>query len=582
MIVRLLLAFALLFPVWSRSANAACDITDVAPTGTLPTMPPGQTFSFIASDGCGTVHFSVPDGSGFFKVATRGAAAGMHAHAYRVSLTASEWRSVTGPAVTNFVWTVAAPAPGGGDSVTTINALDSDHDGWTRAQGDAACDRDPARNPGIPEDCSNGIDDDCDGASGCVIPLDEADVAVRGRAEDGGLDTIMVTGDLDADGTADLLLANGGFGVNEGEVYVAYGPSSGASSVDDLVTISATVTNGRFGSAIAAGDGDGDGMDDALIGAPKSDRAYLFLGPITAGLDTGDAFATLFGTLMADTGFAVAVVPDFDGDGSPDFAVGASRGVYVATGLSPGTNDLDGAAYLYEGRSRSEGVDTIGNLGDVDGDGIADLAIAMSLTNANIVGLVEGGSPEGTYVVQHEAFAMLRGSRPGAFGENALTSLDYDGDGTTDVLVGAYSDETSSGVESGVVYGFLGPLSGDVVADDAPVRWESSRQGALLGYAIAAGDCDADGQPDILVGAPFAASQAGAAFVQRGFATGVIDASTLWSFRGSGTSGRVGASVALIPDWTGNGASEIAIGAPDEADSSGDRNGAVYVVTDPF
>jgi hypothetical protein len=70
----------------------------------------------------------------------------------------------------------------------------------------------------------------------------------------------------------------------------------------------------------------------------------------------------------------------------------------------------------------------------------------------------------------------------------------------------------------------------------------------------------------------------GDAYLQFGFASGTVDAGTLLSFPAHLlVSARVGDGVTMIPDWTGDDGSEVAIGAPYEADAAGDRMGTVYL-----
>ncbi len=147
--------------------------------------------------------------------------------------------------------------------------------------------------PGEIEACDNDADDDCDGvADNCVIPTDDADFVITGL-EDGsytfGLGHAMAAPDLNADGIADLVLGLAGFYTGGGSIL--YGPVSGAMWVSESVTLHEDIDDAyEMGVSVAAGDTDGDGADDVILGAPNGydDGVYLFLGPITADRTSAD------------------------------------------------------------------------------------------------------------------------------------------------------------------------------------------------------------------------------------------------------------------------------------------------------
>src|SRR5207302_4060051 len=110
------------------------------------------------------------------------------------------------------------------------------------------------------------------------------------------------------------------------------------------------VLSGRFGSAVAnAGDVDHDGVNDIIIGAPGASRAYVFSGRTGALLFTIASPAAPNAEKLPSFGYAVAGGQDVDGDGTPDFVIGA-----------PNQNGLQGeigrASCRERGESLGEGV----------------------------------------------------------------------------------------------------------------------------------------------------------------------------------------------------------------------------------
>jgi len=97
-----------------------------------------------------------------------------------------------------------------------------------------------------------------------------------------------------------------------------------------------------------------------------------------------------------------------------------------------------------------------------------------------------------------------------------------------------------------------------------------------LGSDIAVGDVDGDESPDLLLGAIWSEDYGGKAFLQLGPASGVVEVDGLPSFDGD-LGEYLGSSVAIVPDWTGDGRDEVALAASYHRDAAGDIEGAVYV-----
>jgi hypothetical protein len=97
----------------------------------------------------------------------------------------------------------------------------------------------------------------------------------------------------------------------------------------------------------------------------------------------------------------------------------------------------------------------------------------------------------------------------------------------------------------------------------------------LLGAAVAADDFDGDGAPDVAMGSLSTST----VFVQLGYATGVVDVGTLVQIEKAnfGDVFALGASITPIPDWTGDGGSELALSAPGTDGASTEDAGKVYL-----
>ncbi len=489
-----------------------------------------------------------------------------------------------------------------------MNELDFDADGWIRSDGDLLCDLDDERNPGVPEICDNGIDDDCDGvADHCAISFAEADLLIEGVPAtssgrpglgDGAATAIA---DLDGDGVADLLLGD----TNTSEGYIVYGAASGVVGVAIGSVLHHPPGGGYFGWGVGAGDANGDGVGDALVGAPgePAETVYLFLGPITGNRDALDADAFLLGRRSGLDGTTLPgttnlIGPDLDGDGQADIVVGAedygeTRGapddgaptggaVYVISGNVTGAVALEtDATYRYTGvRSGNELGRSMQRVGDWNADGIDDLAVG---SNAARVYLIDGGGVGGAFDVEDAASGWIRDPDGNAAGI-ALAAADYDGDGTSDLFAGAPGAHDDSGTRVGVVRGFLGPLRGFTVVADAETTWMGTGEGpygSYLGTSIAVNDLDGDGGSDVAMADATGGPNAnGAVYVQLGRANGTVVVADLLTLAGADASavGNIASpTVGTVPDWTGDGAAELLIGAPTVEDASGAETGAVYV-----
>src|SRR5439155_548921 len=148
------------------------------------------------------------------------------------------------------------------------------------------------------------------------------------------------------------------------------------------------------------------------------------------------------------------------------------------------------------------------------------------------------------------------------FGRAVGTAGDVNGDGFSDVIVGAPLNDNGQSDE-GRAYVYLGSASG--VAASAAWTTESNQASAFYGYSVAtAGDVNGDGYSDVIVGAPQydnGQSDEGRAFVYLGSASGLAT-SAAWTFDCKQPSASFGYSVGTAGDVNGDGFSDVIVGAP--------------------
>ena len=344
--------------------------------------------------------------------------------------------------------------------------------------------------------------------------------AYAGSAVDGA-------GDVDGDGLADLIIGAPGVGAAfllRGSVALAQRDLDLASDADRLAGVGADAAGN---SVAGAGDVDGDGLDDVLVGAwwdddggHKAGRTYLVsgasLGPAKVAL--ADADASWRGEDASNwSGYSVDGAGDVDGDGLDDVLIGAPYNddagfragkSYLVLGSSvDGWADLAEADYTFLGEVEEDNSGAVvAGAGDIDGDGRADLLISAQDNDA---GKVSAGR---TYLVLAGALAdadSLRGAWPlTGDGENLSSGSavagvgDLDGDGLGEILVGAVGRDRYRGGAYLLFGAWFDHHEGELHLDDAEYLFAGERSGDFAGYAVAGpGDVDGDGRPDLLIGA---------------------------------------------------------------------------------
>ena len=403
--------------------------------------------------------------------------------------------------------------------------------------------------------------------------------------ESSGRFGIAVAGvpDANGDGDGDLLIgahaeSSGGL-AGAGRAYLVSGATGAV-----LLTLASPngQADGGFGFSVAGvPDADGDGRGDLLIGAPmeavsgslERGRAYLYSGATGALLQTLTSSFQLEFTLQF--GYAVAGVPDTDGDGRGDLLIGAGLQETQAFLHSGGSGALIRTLSTpnYEGDSGFG--KAVAGVGDVNGDGRGDLLIGAGGENGG--GATNSGR---AYLYDGAAGTVLRtlespnGEASGRFGDAVAGVPDVDGDGFGELLIGAPGEDVGSVLDGGRAYLVSGASGAAMHALSAPQPQTAGRFGAAVAGVA---DADGDGRGDLLIGADDedggGATDAGRAYLVSGTTAQIL---RRLASPNAEADGAFGSAVAGVPDLNGDGLGDIAIGAPAE-DASATDDGRAYL-----
>ena len=312
-----------------------------------------------------------------------------------------------------------------------------------------------------------------------------------------------------------------------------------------LDTLKGENSDDYFGkTSMGAGDINGDGVEDILIGAPSYDntnsysngRAYLIFG--TNGTTTPNTTipptSTSQGIMITgdnqydNVGEYMSPVGDVNGDGYDDFIIGVPNAddgnitdvgkAYLYFGreyFNTTTNDLLDANITFKGSSQWDNFGrTISGLGDINGDGYSDFAIGSPWNENGELFVVLGKKDFNTTSINlnsttfSDGFIITAESQNSGFGESVSCVRDINGDGYDDFLIGSPYKGENGRVYT--IYGnsnFNSNSSFNVSALDGVNGFTIDGDESYVGFGSevkGVGDVNGDGYKDFAIGAPYA------------------------------------------------------------------------------
>ncbi|PXW88244.1 FG-GAP repeat protein [Nitrosomonas sp. Nm84] len=370
-------------------------------------------------------------------------------------------------------------------------------------------------------------------------------------------ESVSAAGDVNGDGFDDVFVgapsANPN-GTSSGSSYVVFGKASGFSAAMNLSSLDGN--NGfrldgvrlfdRSGDSVSsAGDVNGDGFDDVIVGASRT--SYVVFGS-NSGFDAelnlsnldGDNGFKLTNYSSVYGGVSVSTAGDINGDGFADLIAGVllqsndmfsyaySSISYVVFGKSSGFNAtlsllsldgsngfvIDGLGYTPENSKPS-----VSSAGDINGDGFDDLIVGLSgktpVGSGSSSNYVVFGKASGfdalldlTKLDGNNGFSIKGATIGDRSGFSVSNAGDVNGDGLDDLLIGAYGADPngessgSSYVVFGKTTGFGATMNLSSFDSNNGVRLDGAVVGDRSGRSVSsAGDVNGDGFDDLIVGA---------------------------------------------------------------------------------
>ena len=487
-------------------------------------------------------------------------------------------------------------------------------------------------------------------AGGGAVTSGQIDLATQAGAHldgagflDGAGTRVAPAGDVNADGRPDVIVGvpfrDGPGGFDAGGAYVVFG--SPATRTIDFANLGSAgfLIDGEAGgdragiSVASAGDVNGDGRADLIVGAEGNDRtgtnaegaAYVVFGKddgATVSLGAlGAGGFKIVGALAGDNaGAAVAGIGDVNDDGTPDVAVGAPGADDNPLEVVPGDRENAGTVFVVHGKATATAVDlqsltagyviagasidqaagtSVAGPGDLNGDGRADVLVGAPGTNAAsragsgaayaIYSPAVSGGVVDIAALGPNGYAVSGAAAGDAAGTSVATGGDLNGDGRADLLIGAPGASPAGRSGAGTAYVVFGAPSGVDLANpgDRAAIYTGAAAGDAAGSALASpGDLNGDGRADLLIGAPGASpagrSGAGTAYLLTTVATGGGDLAAVGAdgLRVQGPIGgaAAGTAVAGPGDLNGDGKPDLVVGAPGASENGRTGSGSAYLL----
>ncbi|SHA06385.1 Flagellar hook-length control protein FliK [Bathymodiolus thermophilus thioautotrophic gill symbiont] len=465
------------------------------------------------------------------------------------------------------------------------------------------------------------------------------------NAEDYSGCSVSSAGDVNGDGLDDLIVgayrADPAGKSKAGKSYVVFGKTNAtAINLSDIASNSGTggfVINGENAedysgySVSSAGDVNGDGLDDLIVGAYKADPA----GKSKAGksfvvFGTTDTTAINLSTIAAGTGgfvingenandqigFSVSSAGDVNGDGLDDLIVGAPKannetgksyvvfGTTNTTAINLSTIATGTGGFVINGENEDDqsGI-SVSSAGDVNGDGLDDLIVGTpGASNETGKSYVVFGTIDTTAINLSTIAAGIGGfvingeNEDDQSGFSVSSAGDVNGDGLDDLIVGAFRANLTGSANIGKSYVVFGTIDttainlSTIAAGTGGFVINGENAGDNSGYSVSsAGDVNGDGLDDVIVGADQADSvsnsKAGKSFVVFGKAdetainlSNIVAGTGGFVIYGGDAWNQSGASVSSAGDVNGDGLDDLIVGAHKADPTSGANAGKSYVV----
>ena len=417
-------------------------------------------------------------------------------------------------------------------------------------------------------------------------------------------------GDVDADGFDDIIIGarRADPNIQDGGVaYIVHGPVSGDL---DLANAGARLIGERAydyaGSRVSdAGDVNGDGFDDVLVGSFGEDTggnmasaSNLVLGPMSGDIDLADAEAKFIGEAAKDHAmYGLSDAGDVNDDGFDDILIGAkgndqggnwAGAAYIV--LGPVSGDLDlafaDAKMVGENNEDRAGI-RVSGLEDTDGDGFADVLVGAHFNDTAAqnagVGYIVNGPIRGSFSLG-AADAILIGEDLGDYvGLRSSGGGDVNGDGLSDAFIGGFETDAVV-IQQQASTGYLvhGYMVGDIDLATADAKLMGVFATGLRGLDVSdAGDVNNDGFDDLLVGSKFedtSGNNAGATYLVLGPVAGTVNLEEDADVRilGDVFGDFLGFDVSGVGDTDGDGFDDFVLGAYGE-DTAASSAGAGYL-----